>query len=56
MVANGNIFESAWYMRGFERTFTDLITHPDLAHEILQRVTDFYLRHFRRMRRHFLRY
>jgi uroporphyrinogen decarboxylase len=49
MVANGNIFESAWYMRGFERTFEDLLTNPDLAHQILQRVTDFYLCHFRRM-------
>ena len=49
MVANGNVFESAWYMRGFERTFEDLLINPDIAHQILQRVTDFYLEHFRRM-------
>ena len=49
MVTNGNIFESSWYMRGFERMFEDLALHPDLAQGILERVTAFYIDHFRRM-------
>lgn len=47
MAANGNIFESAWYMRGFERMLGDLILNPELAHEILRRVADFWVEHFR---------
>ena len=49
MVANGNLFESSWYMRGFERMFMDFALNPELAHAILARVTDFYVEHFRRM-------
>lgn len=49
MVTNGNIFETAWYMRGFERMFMDFILNPELAHAIMARVTDFYVDHFRRM-------
>ena len=49
MVANGNIFESAWYMRGFERMFMDFALNPDLAHAILERVTGFLADHFRHM-------
>ena len=36
MVSNGNLFETAWYMRGFERMLMD-------------RVTGFYVAHFRAM-------
>ena len=46
MAANGNIFETAWYMRGFEKMFLDLVVNPELAHEIMTRVTDFYVAHF----------
>lgn len=49
MVANGNIFETSWYMRGFEQMLLDLALAPDLAHEIMRRVTDFYVEHFTRM-------
>jgi uroporphyrinogen decarboxylase len=49
MVANGNIFESAWYMRGFERIFMDMALNPELVHAIHERVTDFYVSHFRAM-------
>lgn len=49
MVANGNIFETSWYMRGFERMLVDLSLHPELAHEIMRRVTDFYIDHFTKM-------
>jgi uroporphyrinogen decarboxylase len=49
MVANGNIFETSWYMRGFERMFVDLLLNPELAHGIMQRVTDFYVEHFTKL-------
>ncbi len=48
MVANGNVFETSWYMRGFERMLTDIAVNPGLAWAIMQRVTDFYIEHFRR--------
>jgi len=47
MVANGNIFETAWYMRGFEQMFMDLALNPDLAQELMAHVADFYIAHFR---------
>ena len=49
IVANGNIFETSWYMRGFQQMFMDLVLDPELAHGIMQRVTDFYVEHFTRM-------
>jgi len=49
MISNGNIFESAWYMRGFERLMLDFAINPDLAHALLERVADFHIAHFRRM-------
>lgn len=49
MIANGNVFESAWYMRGFERLFMDFLDNPDLAHGILRRVAAFYSAHFERI-------
>jgi uroporphyrinogen decarboxylase len=49
MTSNGNIFETAWYMRGFERLLLDFAINPDLAHALLERVADFHIAHFRRM-------
>ncbi len=49
LVANGNIFESSWYMRGFERMFMDLVLNPELVHAIFRRVTDYYKEYFRRI-------
>ena len=49
MLSNGNILESAWYMRGFERLLLDFSIHPDLAYALLERVADFHITHFRRM-------
>ncbi|NUQ01944.1 MAG: hypothetical protein HUU35_19025 [Armatimonadetes bacterium] len=49
MAANGNIFESAWYLRGFERTLCDLAIDPEFVDELLERVTQFWLAHFRRV-------
>lgn len=48
IVANGNIFETSWYMRGLERMFEDLLADPDLAQTIFARVTEFYTEYFRR--------
>ncbi len=49
MIANGNVFESSWYMRGFERTLLDLAINPELADAIMTRVCDFMVEHFRRI-------
>lgn len=49
MASNGNVFESTWYMRGFERTLMDLVVNPELVDAIMARVTDFYVEHFRRL-------
>lgn len=45
VVGNGNIFESSWYMRGFEQMFMDMLTCPDLVHGIFERVTAFFVEH-----------
>lgn len=49
MVSNGNIFETAWYMRGFQRMFEDMLLNPELFHAMMERVTRFYIDHFTRM-------
>lgn len=49
MMSGGNLFESAWYMRGFERSFMDMVLQPDLFAHIMRRVTDFYMAYTRRM-------
>jgi uroporphyrinogen decarboxylase len=49
IASNGNIFETSWYMRGFENIFIDLATDPDLVHALFERVTTFYVEHFTRI-------
>ncbi len=49
MISNANIFETAWYMRGFERMFMDFVLNPELAHGIMRRVASFYVDHFTKM-------
>ena len=49
MVSNGNIFESSWYMRGFEQIFMDLVENPEFVYALLDRVTNFFIDHFTRM-------
>jgi len=44
MLGGGNLFESAWYMRGFERIFMDMIDAPELVEAFMTRVTDFYIK------------
>ena len=41
MALNCNVFETSWYMRGFEQAFMDLAVEPDLFDFILRRVADF---------------
>ena len=49
MVTNGNVFETAWYMRGFAQLFEDFCLRPDFAHALLDRVADFWIEHFGRL-------
>jgi uroporphyrinogen decarboxylase len=49
MASNGNIFETSWYLRGFENIFFDLVEDPDFVQELLTRVTDFYVGYFERL-------
>lgn len=49
MAANGNIFETSWYMRGFENIFMDLATQPQITHALFEHVTSFYLDHFKKI-------
>lgn len=39
----GGIFEIAWYLRGMEQFLVDMVERPELAYEIMRRVTDFYM-------------
>jgi uroporphyrinogen decarboxylase len=48
MLANANIFESAWYMRGFEQFFVDLMLAPEISHAIMSRVTEFFVEYIHR--------
>jgi uroporphyrinogen decarboxylase len=49
MVTNGNLFETSWYMRGFERMFMDMVLDPEMVHAIMSRVTDYYEAFFTRV-------
>jgi uroporphyrinogen decarboxylase len=49
MFTGGNIFECAWYMRGFEQAFMDIVVAPDLFDDIMERVTAFFLEHIRKI-------
>ena len=49
MVMNGNLFETAWYMRGFEQMLMDALTEVELFHGIMKRVTRFFAGFFARV-------
>ena len=49
MVTNGNIFETSWYMRGFEQMLMDVMTDEELVQAIMGRVTEFYTAFFSRI-------
>jgi uroporphyrinogen decarboxylase len=42
VLANANLFETSWYMRGFEQSFLDMMLQPDLIHFIMETVTSFF--------------
>jgi uroporphyrinogen decarboxylase len=49
MIANANPFESAWYLRGLEQAYVDMVENPDFLHALMARVTDFHAAHFERL-------
>ena len=49
LVPNSNVFESAWYLRGFERALLDLAAQPEILDGIMAKVTDFYVAHNERV-------
>lgn len=46
VLANANLFETSWYMRGFEQAFEDMLLQPDLLHLIMDTVTTFFTDYF----------
>ena len=46
VLANANLFETAWYMRGFEQSFEDMMLRPELIHYLMERVTSFFTDYF----------
>jgi uroporphyrinogen decarboxylase len=42
LLANANLFETTWYMRGFEQAFMDMMLQPDIFHHIMEQVTSFF--------------
>jgi len=49
MVTNGNIFETSWYMRGFEQMLMDVMTDEEVVQAIMGRVTAFFISFFSRI-------
>jgi uroporphyrinogen decarboxylase len=48
ILANGGIFESSWYMRGFEDMLADLLADKEYACLLLNKVTDFFSGYYRK--------
>ncbi len=48
VILSGNPFERVWWMRGYEQTLIDMVERPELFHEMMTRVTDFYIESTRR--------
>lgn len=46
VLANANLFETTWYMRGLEQAFEDMMLRPDLIHFIMETVTTFFTDYF----------
>jgi uroporphyrinogen decarboxylase len=40
---SGNLWERAWWMRGFENSLFDMIENPAVHHALMERITTFYL-------------
>jgi uroporphyrinogen decarboxylase len=43
------LFEGAWYLRGLENWLIDLIENSDFANDILDKLTDFYIKAGKRL-------
>ncbi len=41
LIRNGNIFETAYYMRGFNNMLIDLIIRPEFTWELMRRITEY---------------
>lgn len=48
----GGLFELAWALRGYEQFMTDMIDAPEIAHFIMNKLTDFYCEYVRRAMKH----
>ena len=46
VLANANLFETTWYMRGLEQAFEDMLLRPELIHSIMEPVTTFFTDYF----------
>ncbi len=46
---SGNLFERAWWARGYEQTLLDMVEQPELFHAIMARVTHFFIEQTRRI-------
>jgi len=55
VLANANLFETSWYMRGFEQAFEDMMIKPDLIHFIMDHFIDPHMVRFDEFLPHFER-
>lgn len=46
VLTNANLFETLWYMRGFESAMMDMMLQPEFIHTIMKKVTDFFIEYF----------
>ncbi|MDX1700654.1 MAG: uroporphyrinogen decarboxylase family protein [Melioribacteraceae bacterium] len=46
VLTNANLFETLWYMRGFENAMMDMMLQPEFIHTIMGKVTDFFIEYF----------
>jgi uroporphyrinogen decarboxylase len=46
VLANANLYETSWYMRGLEQSMLDMMLQPDMIHFIMEKVTSFFFDYF----------
>lgn len=46
VLANANLYETAWYMRSMEMSMLDMMIQPELIHFIMEKVTTFFFDYF----------
>lgn len=47
-IETGGLFEMAWALRGYEQFMIDMALEPEIAHFIMNKLTDFYCEYVRR--------